>query len=200
MFLQDVYIKKWKIIGFVNIFLVVVFSSASAERDVFGFRWKMTHKEASRMVSNIEIRPEYSVFGNTHYIVKNPRNPLGAESIGLIFFNDELYMVNIKFAFDTEYESQDKANKILMVLKSKYLKTKVEKIDWGSGLFSRVFNYKDEESGDITENPYNLESITVMSLGSGGKFYILVNYRFYGSEDIETHIQKMKDKEEFGGF
>ena len=171
---------------------------AEEPEDVFGFRWKMSYAEAGKMASGrMKKDRKSSHFGRTEYKIENPKEPSGAESINLSFFNNELYSMNIIFWIKSDYDFKKKMNGIVEALESKHLDAEMSESINGSYVWS--FSYLGETG--VTENSYNLEKITV--LGSGGLLgnkMLMVFYNFYGAKEINAHIKKLKDEKEFGDF
>ena len=75
--------------------------TAEEPGDVFGFKWKMSYAEASKIASGrmekMKKNEKFSHYGKTEYQIDNPKEPSGAANIALSFFNDELYSVSILF-------------------------------------------------------------------------------------------------------
>ena len=168
--------------------------------DVFGFRWKMSYAEASKIASGrMEKNEKLSHYGKTVYNIDNPRAPSDATDIGLSFFNDELYSVSVNFFIKSEYYFTKKTSGLVKFLESKHPDAKLSEHK-GSPLSYWVFTYRNEAG--FIENPYNLERIKILGVTDGlSGFYLLtISYNFYGTEKIETHITKLENEKEFGDF
>ena len=82
--------------------------------DVFGFKWKMSYAEASKIASGpMKKNKEFSHYGRMVYEFKNPKEPPGAANIALWFFNDELYSVSIDFWIKSRDDLGKKASGLL---------------------------------------------------------------------------------------
>ena len=174
------------------------------ESDVFGFKWKMSYAEASKIASGrmekMKKVERLSHYGKTEYEIDNPKKPPGATLNSLAFFNDELYSVHAAFMFDDDHEFEEKAKGLVEFLKSKHSEAKFSGRQKDSALYF-LFDYSTE--ADVVENPYNLENVVVVArVATVESPYntLIVLYSFYGTKKINTHIKTMKDKESFKDF
>ena len=169
--------------------------------DVFGFKWKMSYAEANKIASRpMEKEEKRSHYGKTEYRIGNPKKPSDATSIYLSFFNDELYSMNAYFFIKSDNEFVRKTKGLVSFLKAKHPEAKIETREKGIDFYF-FFRYRTE--ADFIENPYNLEKITIWAKTggvTGGGYALVISYNFYGTQEIEAHIKKMKDEKEFGGF
>ncbi len=168
--------------------------------DVFGFKWKISSAEASKIASRpMKKNEKLSHYGKTVYDIENPKEPSDAESIHLWFFNDELYFVGIAFWIKDNDEFQKKMTGLVKFFESKHPEAKFSGRQKGTDFYF-VFAYDNE--ADVIENPYNLEKVAIVaSSGTVGRHNeMFVIYHFYGAEKIEAHIETMKNKKEFEGF
>ena len=138
---------------------------AEEPEDVFGFRWKMSYAEASKIASGrMKKNNKTSHFGKSVYDIENPKEPSGAKSIGLSFFNDELYSVNVVFWIKSDYDFKKKMNGIVKFLESKHPDAEMsEHIQ--STVYSWAFDYRNEAG--VIENPYNLEKVSIVATDGG---------------------------------
>ena len=192
------------------LFLAILIIAASprdaiAEKpeDVFGFKWKMSYAEANKIASGKLVKkPKESHFGKSVYDIENPKEPSGASSVSLSFFNDELYSVNVAFWIKSDYDYEGKLAGIIKVLESKHSGAEMSKHEKKDSVV-RNFDYRNE-AGAVTENPYNLEGVSVLGLAAGSDSFfgnmLSVSYSFYGAADIYKHIKNLKNEKEFGDF
>ena len=182
---------------FLAILTVAVGSHDAIAGDVFGFKWKMSYVEASKMASGgMEKLEKFSHFNKSVYVFDNPKEPSGAKNMVLSFFNDELYSVNVAFFIKRDYDFKRKVSGIVGALESKHPDAEMSEQTKGAN-HHWFFDYRN--GAGVIENPYNLEKISVFTT-SGGVNILMVFYDFYGAKEIGEHIKKLKDEKEFGGF
>ena len=175
-------------------------SHRQEESDVFGFKWKMSYAEASKIASGkIEKDNEPSGFLRTIKI-ENPKEPLGAKCIYLSFFDDELHCVTVIFFFHDSCEFKKKMDGIIEVLGAKYSGAKMSREESGSHTTRYLFDYLYK--GGVIENPYNMEEVRVSGVGgiSDAPSLLTVSYLFYGHAKMDEHIKKLENEKEFRGF
>ncbi len=192
--------------------LVVAAGSHDAiaeELDVFGFRWKMSYAEASKIASNrmgkMKKVEKLSHYGRTEYEIERPKEPLDATGINLSFFNDELYSMSVNFIINGKsYDFDNKTRGLVEFLKSKHPDAELS-VDKRPTAYFWIFTYRDYRARGtgFIENPYNLERIVILGnpdFVMGTVHLLAIHYYFYGAQKITAHIKKLKNEKEFDGF
>ena len=120
----------------------------------------------------------------------------------MALFNNQLYQITVTFIFKNDYDLNRKYEGLSQFLAKKHTEAKVKETDVYNGKIF-ILHYAKED-GEITKNPQNLESISVMTIppmpyhGTSG--YMSIVYSFYGAGKIFSHIKELEEKAEFGEF
>ncbi len=181
---------------------------AEESESVFGFKWKMSYAEASKIASNrmgkMKKVEESSHYGKTVYKIERPKEPSDATDINLSFFNDELYSMSVDFIIKGKsYDFNNKTRGLVEFLKSKHPDAEL-RVDKKPTFYFWAFTYRDYRvRAGFIENPYNLERILISGMPDlvmGAVHLLKIHYYFYGAQKITAHIKKLKNEKEFDGF